>query len=47
MAKDIQFDSDARANLKAGVDALANAVKVTLGPKAVTWSSTASLALLL
>ena len=33
MAKDIQFDSDARANLKAGVDALANAVKVTLGPK--------------
>ena len=26
MAKDIQFDSDARANLKAGVDALANAV---------------------
>ena len=33
MAKDIQFDSDARAKLKAGVDALANAVKVTLGPK--------------
>ena len=33
MAKDIQFDSEARANLKAGVDALANAVKVTLGPK--------------
>ena len=33
MAKDIQFDSDARANLKAGVDALADAVKVTLGPK--------------
>ena len=33
MAKDIQFDSDARAHLKAGVDALANAVKVTLGPK--------------
>ncbi len=33
MAKDIQFDSDARTNLKAGVDALANAVKVTLGPK--------------
>ena len=33
MAKDIQFDSEARANLKAGVDALADAVKVTLGPK--------------
>ena len=33
MAKDIQFDSEARANLKAGVDALANAVKATLGPK--------------
>jgi chaperonin GroEL len=33
MAKDIQFDSEARAALKAGVDALANAVKVTLGPK--------------
>ena len=33
MAKDIQFNSDARASLKAGVDALANAVKVTLGPK--------------
>ncbi len=33
MAKDIQFDSKARAGLKAGVDALANAVKVTLGPK--------------
>ena len=33
MAKDIQFNSDARAGLKAGVDALANAVKVTLGPK--------------
>ena len=33
MAKDIQFESDARAHLKSGVDALANAVKVTLGPK--------------
>ena len=33
MAKDIQFDTDARNGLKAGVDALANAVKVTLGPK--------------
>ncbi len=33
MAKQIIFDSEAREQLKAGVDALANAVKVTLGPK--------------
>jgi chaperonin GroEL len=33
MAKQIEFNSDARAKLKAGVDALANAVKTTLGPK--------------
>ena len=33
MAKDIKFDTDARDGLKRGVDALANAVKVTLGPK--------------
>ncbi len=33
MAKNINFSSDARAKLKAGVDALADAVKVTLGPK--------------
>ena len=33
MAKNIQFDIDARDALKKGVDALANAVKVTLGPK--------------
>jgi chaperonin GroEL len=33
MAKDIKFDIDARDRLKKGVDALANAVKVTLGPK--------------
>lgn len=33
MAKDIYFDVEAREKLKAGVDALANAVKVTLGPK--------------
>ncbi|HAO15562.1 MAG TPA: chaperonin GroEL [Tenacibaculum sp.] len=33
MAKDIKFDVDAREGLKRGVDALANAVKVTLGPK--------------
>ena len=33
MAKDIKFDIDAREGLKRGVDALANAVKVTLGPR--------------
>lgn len=33
MAKLIIYDADARAGLKAGVDKLANAVKVTLGPK--------------
>ncbi|MGB0839248.1 MAG: TCP-1/cpn60 chaperonin family protein, partial [Chitinophagales bacterium] len=33
MAKIIQYDTDAREKLKKGVDALANAVKVTLGPK--------------
>ena len=33
MAKEIKFDIEARESLKRGVDALANAVKVTLGPK--------------
>ena len=33
MAKDIKFDIDARDGLKRGVDKLAEAVKVTLGPK--------------
>ena len=33
MAKQILFETDAREKLKAGVDKLANAVKVTLGPK--------------
>ncbi len=33
MAKEIIFDVEAREKLKKGVDALANAVKVTLGPK--------------
>ena len=33
MAKEIKFDIEARDSLKRGVDALANAVKVTLGPK--------------
>ena len=33
MSKLIKFNIDAREDLKKGVDALANAVKVTLGPK--------------
>ncbi|MDC0637400.1 chaperonin GroEL [Flavobacteriaceae bacterium] len=33
MAKEIKFDIEARDAIKRGVDALANAVKVTLGPK--------------
>ncbi len=33
MAKKIIFEEDARKSLLAGIDAVANAVKVTLGPK--------------
>ena len=33
MAKEIKFNMDARAQMKEGADALADAVKVTLGPK--------------
>ena len=33
MAKEVAYSLDARTALKAGVDKLANAVKVTLGPK--------------
>ena len=33
MKKQIKFNVEAKASLRAGVDALANAVKVTLGPK--------------
>ena len=33
MAKQISFDTDARAALQRGVDKLADAVKVTLGPR--------------
>ncbi|HBQ27645.1 MAG TPA: molecular chaperone GroEL, partial [Syntrophomonas sp.] len=33
MAKEIKFGEEARRALERGVDALANAVKVTLGPK--------------
>ena len=33
MAKELEFETEARARLKVGVDKLARAVKVTLGPK--------------
>jgi len=33
MAKDIKFDEEARQAIKAGIDKVANAVKITLGPK--------------
>ncbi len=32
-AKEVKFDSDARTRMLAGIDILANAVRVTLGPK--------------
>ncbi len=32
-AKELQFDEEARHSLQAGVDKLADTVKVTLGPK--------------
>jgi len=43
-AKEIRFGDDARKQLEAGVDKLANAVKVTLGPADATSSWSASLA---
>jgi chaperonin GroEL (HSP60 family) len=49
--KEIKYNSEARSALEAGVDAVANAVKVTLGPKGryvvldkkfgATWPATA------
>ena len=38
-AKEVKFGADARERMLRGVDTLANAVKVTLGPKAETLSS--------
>ena len=32
-AKDVKFSADARERMMRGVDVLANAVKITLGPK--------------
>jgi len=43
MAKDIFFDSEARDKIKIGVNKLADAVKVTLGPKAEMSSLTKNL----
>ena len=43
MAKEILFDEEARRALSRGVDALANAVKVTLGPKGRNVSLTKNL----
>ena len=43
-AKDVKFSSDARTRMLRGVDILAEAVGVTLGPKAVMWCSTNPLA---
>ena len=39
-AKDVRFAGDAREKMLRGVDILANAVKVTLGPKGRTSCST-------
>ena len=37
-AKDVKFNSDARDRMLRGVNILADAVKVTLGPKAVSYT---------
>ena len=42
MAKEIKYNVEARELLKEGVDALSNAVKVTLGPPRPALSSTGS-----
>ena len=36
-AKEVKFSTEARERMLRGVDTLANAVKVTLGPKGATW----------
>ena len=43
-AKDVKFSGDAREKMLRGVDVLANAVKVTLGPKGRNVVSTSRLA---
>ena len=44
MAKQIKQGEDARKALCAGIDTLANTVKITLGPRAATWCWTKSTA---
>ena len=39
-AKEVKFSTDARTRMLKGVTILADAVKVTLGPRAATWCST-------
>ena len=36
MAKDLRYGEEARKSLQAGIDKLADTVKITLGPKAAT-----------
>ena len=38
MAKQIQYGEDARKAMCAGIDTLADTVKITLGPKAVSYT---------
>ena len=45
MAKMIVYGEEARKKLQAGIDQLADTVKVTLGPRAVMWFWPASSAL--
>lgn len=40
-AKQVLFGDDARVRMVRGINTLANAVKVTLGPKAAMWCSNA------
>ena len=44
MAKIIAYDEEARQGMLAGLDKLANTVKVTLGPKGAMWCSTSPMA---
>ena len=45
MAKQIKYGEDARHALEAGINALADTVKITMGPKGRTWCWTRSTAL--
>ena len=37
MAKQIKYGAEARKALEAGINALADTVKITMGPRAATW----------